>query len=90
LDSSRTFRVHRSLTWWSAAEGAATSVGLGIIVSPFVYETAIEQASDLIDADEYKMTEVSNKEFRSPAWVRLVDLAPPPLRGPLRPESSLA
>jgi hypothetical protein len=69
---------------------AATGVGLGIIVSPFVYETAIDQASDLIDTDEYQMIEVSNKEFRSPAWVRLVDLAPSPLRGPLRPESSLA
>jgi Cyclic nucleotide-binding domain len=62
---------------------AATGVGLGIIVSAFVYETAVEQARDLIDADEYKMVEVSNKEFRSSAWMRLVDLAPPPLRGPL-------
>ena len=61
---------------------AATGVGLGIIVSPFVYETAIEQASDLIDADEYKMIEASNKEFRSTAWMRLIDLAPP--RSPVR------
>lgn len=55
---------------------AATGASLGIIVSTFVYETAIEQANELIDANEYKQVEVSNKEFQSPAWIRLVDPAP--------------
>lgn len=64
----------------------ATGVSLGIIVSTFVYETVIEQVNELIDNNEYKMVEVYNKEFRSPAWMRLVDLSPPvaptdPLRG---------
>lgn len=66
---------------------AATGVSLGIIVSIFVYETAIEQASEPAGVDEYKRVEVANKEFRSPAWMRLVDLAPPAaLRAPLRPQ----
>lgn len=55
---------------------AATGVSLGIIVSPFVYETAVEPVNHFIDADEYKVVQVSNKEFRSSAWMRLVDLAP--------------
>ncbi len=57
-----------------------TGAGLGIIVSAFVYETAVAQVGELIDSDEYKMVEVSNKEFRSQAWIRLVDLTPSPLR----------
>jgi hypothetical protein len=56
---------------------AATGVGLGIIVSTFVYEIALGQASELIDADEYKMIDVALKEFSGPAWMRLVDLVPP-------------
>ena len=52
---------------------AATSASLGIIISPFVYETAVEQGNELIDASEYKMVEALAKEYRSPAWMRLVD-----------------
>lgn len=52
---------------------AENSANLGIIVSSFVYETAIEQANELIDAHEYKMVEVLNKEFHSQAWMRLVN-----------------
>lgn len=64
---------------------AATGVSLGIIVSTFVYETAIEQVNELLDSDEYRKVEVANKEYRSSAWMRLVDLAPPTAHGdPLR------
>jgi hypothetical protein len=62
----------------------STGLGLGIIVSTFVYETAIEPVKELIDAGEYEMVDVSNKEFRSPAWIRLVDLAQPAPRDPSR------
>lgn len=50
--------------------------GLGIIVSEFVYETAVEHADQFIDADRYKKVEVSLKEFQSKAWMRLYDLSP--------------
>ena len=66
---------------------AATGVGLGIIVSAFVYETAVAQNSELIDSDEYKMVDVILKEFSSQAWMRLVDLTPPVPRDLLRPGS---
>jgi hypothetical protein len=52
---------------------AETSASLGIIISPFVYETAVEQGNELIDASEYKMVEALSKEYRSTAWLRLVD-----------------
>jgi hypothetical protein len=66
---------------------AATGVSLGIIVSQFVYETAIEPLNELIDTNEYEVVEVHNKEFRSPAWMRLVDLASPgAFTDPLRRE----
>lgn len=51
---------------------AATGASLGIIVSRFVYETVIEPANELIDADEYNEVEVRNKEFQGSAWMRLV------------------
>jgi Cyclic nucleotide-binding domain len=53
-----------------------TGNGLGIIVSEFVYETAIEHADQFIDADRYKNVDVSLKEFQSKAWMRLYDLSP--------------
>jgi CRP-like cAMP-binding protein len=55
---------------------AATGAGLGIIVSEFVYEIAIARVGDFIDASEYTKVDVSNKEFRGPAWVRLANVSP--------------
>ena len=67
---------------------AATGAGLGIIVSPFVHEVAISQASDSIKANEYNPVEVSLKEFTSTAWMRLVDQKPASLPAGLEPEPS--
>jgi hypothetical protein len=64
---------------------AATGAGLGIMVSEFVHEIAIGSAADFIDAAEYSKVEVSHKEFRGSAWMRLVPVSPPvpdPLTAP--------
>ena len=61
---------------------AATGCGLGIVVSEFVYETAVGQAGIFIETGEYQKVDVIIKEFRSPAWVRLVNVSPP-ARDPL-------
>jgi hypothetical protein len=61
---------------------AATGHGLGIVVSEFVYETAVGQAGIFIEADEYRKIDVTLKEFNSPAWMRLVRVSPP-ARDPL-------
>jgi hypothetical protein len=61
---------------------AATGCGLGIVVSEFVYEIAVCQAGIFIEPDEYQKIDVILKEFRSPAWIRLVQVAPP-ARDPL-------
>jgi Cyclic nucleotide-binding domain len=53
-----------------------TGHGLGIIVSEFVYETAIKHADQFIDVDRYHNVAVSNKEFHGSAWIRLYDLSP--------------
>ena len=54
----------------------ATAAGLGIMVSEFVHEIAIAHAADFVDAAEYQRVEVSNKEFKGSAWMRLVDVSP--------------
>ena len=53
-----------------------TGHGLGIIVSDFVYETAVGHADQVIDADQYQRAEVSLKEFQGQAWMRLCNLSP--------------
>jgi class 3 adenylate cyclase len=60
---------------------AVTGAAMGIIVSEFVYETVVMR--DLINSDEYKMIEVSVKESRRLAWMRLLEAGPPALRAPL-------
>jgi class 3 adenylate cyclase len=55
---------------------AETGASLGIMLSEFVYEIAVQSAGDFIDAAEYKKVEVSNKEFIGLAWMRLVDQSP--------------
>ena len=56
---------------------AETSAALGIIVSEFVYETAIRHAPELIDINAYKLAEVKIKETRVLGWMYLADLPPP-------------
>jgi hypothetical protein len=62
---------------------ALTGAGLGIMVSEFVHEIAIGYTAAFIDAAEYRKVEVSNKEFRGSAWMRLMHVSPPVL-DPLR------
>lgn len=51
-----------------------TGAALGIIVSEFVYESAIRHSRDWIDDGEYKMVRVHLKELHVPGWLRLVDV----------------
>ncbi len=53
---------------------ASTGVDLGIIVSPFVYETAIVHFGEMIKGDQYKTVEIDVKETRAAAWMRLVHM----------------
>ena len=53
---------------------AANSVNLGIIVSPFVYETAIGHVSGAARGSQYKAVEIAEKETRATAWIRLVEM----------------
>lgn len=48
----------------------AAGVVLGLIVSSFVYDTAIGYAGDSVHAAEYEQVEVSTKEFHTSAWLR--------------------
>jgi len=69
-----------------ALRTAMTTKGatLGIIVSEFVYEAAVRQGSDLIDAADYHKVSVNVKETVSlPAWMELVIPGLPALRPPL-------
>ena len=52
---------------------ADTGAALGIMVSPFVYETAIGRVADFVYAAEYEQVAVANKEFAGLAWMRLTD-----------------
>lgn len=51
----------------------ASGASLGIIVSAFVYDTAIRHAEDWADPGRYEPVEVNVKETRIPAWMQLVD-----------------
>jgi hypothetical protein len=72
----RTSRLVEAAAFKNAMAG--TGAALGIMVAPFVYETAIGRMGDFIYAAEYQQVEVVNKEFAGPAWMRLVDPAPQP------------
>jgi class 3 adenylate cyclase len=50
---------------------------LGIIVSPFVYETAIRQVRGLSEAAGYTKILVEVKETRTSAWMHLIDPGEP-------------
>lgn len=50
------------------------SASLGVIVSPFVYETVIRHGADPRDATGYSPVRVEVKESDTQAWIRLVDV----------------
>lgn len=56
---------------------ASTGASLGVIVSMFVYETAIRHAEDWAGQDSYNEVEAHVKEFRTNAWMQLIDVAQP-------------
>jgi CRP-like cAMP-binding protein len=64
-----------------ALKKAVTGKGanLGVIVSPFVYDNAIRQCAGTVDPAEYHKVHVHVKETSAPAWMQLIDPAPPAL-----------
>jgi hypothetical protein len=46
---------------------------LGVIVSPFIYETVIKYAIDLAEVATYHQIPVDVKEFTTIAWMKLID-----------------
>jgi class 3 adenylate cyclase len=52
---------------------ASTGASLGIIVSDFVYETAIKHAEGWADPDKYEAVQANVKESSIPAWMELID-----------------
>jgi class 3 adenylate cyclase len=56
---------------------ADSDAALGIIVSDFVYDTAIKNSDEWINASEYKAVRVRVKESSFPGWLRLTGQAAP-------------
>jgi hypothetical protein len=56
---------------------ARDHANLGIVVSNFVYETAIAQPGGLIDPEGYDKIRVRVKETRQLAWMRIIDPGTP-------------
>jgi CRP-like cAMP-binding protein len=59
---------------------AASGASLGIIVSEFVYDTAIKHSWEWAEPAGYAMVEATVKESRILAWMRLIDPVIPPSR----------
>jgi hypothetical protein len=63
---------------------AASTASLGVIVSPFVYETVIRHGADLREIASYSQVPVEVKESDTIAWMKLYGtrvswpFAPPP------------
>jgi Cyclic nucleotide-binding domain len=51
-----------------------SSANLGLIVSPFVYETVIRHSADPRDTAAYSKVRVEVKESDTEAWIRLIDV----------------
>jgi hypothetical protein len=56
---------------------ARDHANLGIVVSRFVYETAIAQPGGLVDPEGYEQIRVRVKETRQLAWMRIIDPGTP-------------
>jgi hypothetical protein len=70
----RTARLVEAPVLKAAMEEA--SQGLGIILSEFVYEAAHAPAERVTADAQYQRVEVSVKEFKGQAWMRLYQLSP--------------
>jgi class 3 adenylate cyclase len=57
-----------------------SGANLGLIVSSFVYETTIKHGAGSIEPDGYGQVQVSVKETRLMAWMKLIDPAGPGIR----------
>jgi Cyclic nucleotide-binding domain len=70
---------------------AESSASLGLIVSPFVYETVIRHGADLRDVASYSRVPVEVKESDTIAWMKLFDtpVSSPLVLRPAAPESYL-
>jgi CRP-like cAMP-binding protein len=49
-----------------------TGADLGLIMSDFFYETAVQSNNDAVDCGEYRQIHVKVKETRKTAWMRLI------------------
>jgi hypothetical protein len=56
---------------------ARDHANLGIVVSEFVYNTAIAQPGGLIDPDGYHQIRVRVKETRQLAWMKIIGSGTP-------------
>jgi DNA-binding XRE family transcriptional regulator len=52
---------------------ASSSADIGIIASPFVYDTSIKHREDPIGPDGYSQVQVFSKETSAPAWMIIID-----------------
>ncbi len=70
---------------------ARSTAGLGVIASPFVYETVIRHSSNPSDVASYSQVSVEVKESSTTAWMKLFDAPAPSWTVPPRagPESFL-
>jgi hypothetical protein len=58
---------------------AASKASLGVIASPFVYETVIRHGADPHDVASYSEIPVEVKESDTTAWMKLFEAPPSPL-----------
>ena len=58
---------------------AGSKASLGVIASPFVYETVIRHGTDPRDVASYSEVPVEVKESDTTAWMKLFDALPSPL-----------
>ena len=70
---------------------AENTASLGLIVSPFVYETVIRHGADLRDVASYSQVPVEVKESDTIAWMKLFDapVSSPIIPRPMAPDSYL-
>jgi hypothetical protein len=62
---------------------AGSTAGLGVIASPFVYETVVRHGSDPREVASYSQVSVEVKETETTAWMKLFGAPEPSPLGPL-------
>jgi len=55
---------------------ASSGTSLGIIISPFVYETVIRPGPDLSEMASYTQVPVEVRESSTTAWMKLISRDP--------------